>query len=155
MRVIFFYLKYLPCSLGPKKHSPAQSCASAPEPHVSKYFHDNIITSYHSFSMNWKSTVGYGQHNEEEIHPKYKDQDTSVRLHNKHDNGSLSPDKGSVFLPTPFRWVWDSPGFKLNRQRESSPKNKSSGKETRNSNPLSAKIKNAWSFTATPHWSSA
>jgi len=58
------------CSLGPKKHSPAQSCASAREPHISKYFRDNIITSYHSFSLNRKSTFGYGQHNEGEIQPK-------------------------------------------------------------------------------------
>jgi len=67
----------------------------------------------------------------------------------------LTPGKGSFLHPTPFRLAWDSPGFKLNRQQESSPKNKSSGKETRHSNPLSAKIKNAWSFTATSPWSSA
>jgi len=66
----FFYLKYLPFSLQLQQHSPAQSCASAPEPHVSKYFHDNVITSYHSFSLNWKFIVGYGQHNKGQINPK-------------------------------------------------------------------------------------
>jgi hypothetical protein len=48
LKVIFFYLNYLPCSLRLQQHSPAQSCASAPKPHVSKYFHDNSITLHHS-----------------------------------------------------------------------------------------------------------